>query len=700
VTGFFSIREYLKQFVADQASKYLERLRQDDPKDYIAPRITPPHQALGALRTPAPTEEFLKAEDSLRGGFGILTAEPGQGKTYHTKHLAARLAQIGRFPVYVHSDQWTRMDSEDFASLSRVIAHSFRFFQCPIAWMDGCEDEFFRVTLKAGLFSIVFDGFDEFILRNGGRISSIEALQSLVGLLRETGAKILVTARSSFWESELAEVAESEEYSSLISMFRIEPFDKNHARTYFERRRQTSADFVNQSLAWFDALQSSSDSTKDFVGRGFVLRLISDVVERTGRGPGEDARRLGVVDWLIRALCERETLRQQLPLSADQQLDVLRWFAEEFYRSDRAVSTGTLRGILELVAPELTADQLSRLLGAPDVPGAGSLRDHPLIRKQPHADQWVFVEEQVALLLLANSLLTAANPAVLAKEILSGRREVAGELAASIVDRVSITLSEADGVRKLREVVGSLSGYRVAERRAGAWAVPTESLAGALVIGMLNRLCGHKSKEERGRFLRDSFTDGVVAGCRFTGTLLRLDCRGVKFADCGFDGVTWVSCMFDASTTFDRCSFSKGQCIRTAGLGLAVLSQPELDAESRAMFREAHDLLGRASYTREDLRTDLEYLVRKFQTRDLLGLKTIKETDLFKGNVGASQHGKEILAALKKRVLMAHTISGISDVGVNVREEARPDVAHFFGNGVLVGVLAQTFDELCKRLRL
>jgi len=205
--GFWTTRDYLASFIKDELEVYISKLRGLSPKFYIDPRVETPSGFV--RRRPNPVLSLLMDPDpgcGIREGMlGILLAEPGQGKTYMSYDLVSTLCKSNTVPIYIHSAQWNAMSLEDVGSLWKTIIHSFRHFDAPIGWLEGQEDKFLRATLKAELFRIVFDGFDEYILWNRGQIQAIDVLEALSQLVATTGARIVITSRTSFWQTSVPE---------------------------------------------------------------------------------------------------------------------------------------------------------------------------------------------------------------------------------------------------------------------------------------------------------------------------------------------------------------------------------------------------------------------------------------------------------------------------------------------------------------
>ena len=79
--------------------------------------------------------------------------------TFMTKYFANQFSSNNINTIYIDSPQWIDLTPEDLSSLSKTITHSFKYFQTPIDWIDGSEDIFLNVTLKAGILKIIiFDG--------------------------------------------------------------------------------------------------------------------------------------------------------------------------------------------------------------------------------------------------------------------------------------------------------------------------------------------------------------------------------------------------------------------------------------------------------------------------------------------------------------------------------------------------------------
>jgi len=213
VKEYLNTRDYFLYFIREHLDNYLAQMNKLEADYWIDPPIRVP--AGFNKRIPNPVLSFMLMEDvgeiKQGGSLSVLQGEPGQGKTHMAKHLSSSIAGKKLIPIYINSDQWYDMQGDDITSLWKTFANSFRFYEAPIGWIEGYEEEFLRVALKVGIFRIIFDGFDEYILWNQGKIGALDTLRGLAQLAESTESRILITSRTSFWESEVQHEDQDEE---------------------------------------------------------------------------------------------------------------------------------------------------------------------------------------------------------------------------------------------------------------------------------------------------------------------------------------------------------------------------------------------------------------------------------------------------------------------------------------------------------
>src|SRR5690242_14693830 len=539
--GIWNTREYLVSFIKEEIQTYLKKLADQAPHDYIDPRVETPSGF--QIKTPNPVFSFLSDPETekVKGKLGILLAEPGQGKTYMSRYLVSRISEAGTglVPIMVDSSQWSTMPIEDQRSLSKTIAHSFRHFGAPIGWLEGHEADFLTATLKADLFRVVFDGFDEYILRNMGAVQPLEVLDTLAELASTTGTRIVITSRTSFWNTNLPEA----EVGSFVKrtgslVFTIRPFDLQHATNYFQRRFNDDTR-VRHALHIYTALRGRND---DFAGRGFVLSLVADLADQGG----DTQRRIETSKamlWLIQALCEREQLRQQLPFTSQEQLDLLSAFAIEVAEGG-IPNTELLELAMSIVRPTLDSASFQ--------PTIEKLKSHPLLEEDTIHDVWSFRQDLMRIFLLAEQLVKWPD-AKIERFVSKAKLDPASlqDLGTTIVDTLRVEQNDEDALLHLGEIIKSMSIVHDVQTGSLVRAAEGCRLAGIVAVSAVERFLPRgSSHRDRTRLLLQLCGQTSIRDLTFSGTMARYDLVGTRFDRCRFERVAWANCKFDESTIF------------------------------------------------------------------------------------------------------------------------------------------------------
>jgi hypothetical protein len=693
--GLWTTKEYLLSYVNDEIERYLTRLRGLVPKYYIDPRVETPSGF--PRRIPNPVLSFLRGtrfDSGLSGGaLGILLAEPGQGKTYMSRHLVSQIAESDKtvVPVLVDSSQWHSMSTDDLSLLAKTIAHSFRHFDATIGWLEGHEEEFLRTTLSEDIFRIVFDGFDEYILRNRGSVQTIEVLESLAALAKANQTRIVITSRTDFWNTNLP----AEELQRFIEatgslVFTILPFDLAYSRNYFNQRLQDGKS-VDRAVQTYSALQKAN---KDFVGRGFVLSLIADLLEVEGWKDAPRMHKQDALMWLMEALCEREVLRHQLPFTAHEQISIMRTFAIEVARG-APPNSEFLELAMHDVRPQLDTSSRRETLE--------KFAIHPLLKRDEAQDQWRFKQEQIGVVLLADQIVSWPNQQVAdfmkKAELDAGARQ---DLSTAILDLLSVQLGQDEqAFTHLGNIIGAMSNVGDVHEDTLIRLSDGPRLAAVLSLIAVERfLPKGRSHDERTALLLRLTGGTSVRWLSFTGTIARYDFRGVRFERCRFERVTWANCQFDGSTLFRYCQFVGGNTpLHCEGLGsVNVESTCRLDPEAYALFSSVKVKEGHKLYSEDDLRSDIAAVLSKFIIKGGIGIRSVDALNVGKGAISASRYKDEILDALRSTVLEQHHIAGRNKGGYNIREEAKEAIKFYATNNVFTGSLREAFEALRKKL--
>lgn len=697
---FWTTKEYLISIFREELDAYRKKITQIQPKFYTNPPVLVP--AGVDRKIPNPIYSLLVDPESSQltqnGRLGIMLAEPGQGKTYMSQHLVYNLSENKKdiIPIYIDSNQWRSMSVDDLTSLWKTIAHSFRYFETPINWIEGCEDLFIKTTLKAGLFRVVFDGFDEYILRNHGRVQADEAIQALSELVSSTDARLIITSRTTFWESEIKAIeadVEPLEFKN-ASLFVIKPFDQSHAKNYFSTRLEGDELKQRSAIDLFRALSAHGDS---FVGRGFVLNLIADLVSRNPKIK-PDKLDVSPIQWLMKAICEREQLRQDLPIDANQQLDILQTFVADVIQGNPP-NTETLDYAISDIAKNL--DTKTRELCI------AKLSPHPLINKTNNHDKWVIPQEQIKVVLLAEYILYLVSQVDNAPLLSAfyNNAELGGSLTNDLASMIIEISNKGDpydvNIKRFRHIVECLllcdqRNHNISERSNNI-----KILAVLISLKVVDKYVKKgSSRQDRANLLISMFPNKTLNRLPFSGAIASMDFRGVKFDFCRFDHVRWANCKFDQDTDFTSCHFIGGSKSNCEGFGDVKLINPTSDDAGRSFLNSSLIEAGKKQYTEDDLKSDINSVVSKFVAKGGLGFKRVTEKNLNTGTIRFSKYSDIIITEIKRRILSEHHISGSSDLGYGVKDEAKDSIRFFANNNVFTGILQEVFDRLKEKLHL
>lgn len=690
--GFWSINEYLASFMRHELEAYERAITRLAPNYYVQPSVQPPSGT--SHRFPNPLELFLKdpttgAEAEGVGSVAVVLAEAGHGKTYMCEWLVARLAQTktGVLPIFVNSSLWQKLRPEELLSFATTVVSSFRALGAPIPWVEGQEDLFLKVVLKAGLFRLVFDGFDEYILRMPGEIGASQTLNAIATLATETGTRVLLTSRTSFWQSENPtsfQDGSTESRSSNVFVYRLAPFDVNLARNYFELRFRTDSKKIERAVAMFRELSKDDPS---FAGRGFVLLLIADLVES-----GEDLGSLEKpIIRLMRAHCERERKRHELPLTANQQLDALKEFVFEVAQGAEP-TTDLLLISIQLAAPELTEDD-ARI-------SAGKMAPHALILGQN--GRWTIRQPQVQVALMAMQLLEIAGRDANGRSLLqafSAKRLDPGfesDLAAMLSALCQWEKPGDHGLEAVRKVIRAFF-----DASQGALEVIRTNVLRRLCTLMALRVVDQSRSDahlERTNALAGLFPSGRFEGVVFFGGLARFDWSGTTFENSVFDNVRWSNCQFSSTTTFRGCLLLGGSLQYSPGFAECEWIDCYTDDLGR-QFRDNEAVRsGKRAYAAEHLKQDIFLVLEKFLGKGGVGFRSLDAADLQKGKISASLHKDKIIDGVCKHLLEEHHLGGGSSVGLKLKDTAKDAVRALVANNAWTGDLALLIDDLQKRI--
>lgn len=580
----------------------------------------------------------------------------------------------------------------------KTIIHSFRYNNSSIDWIEGEEENFINVTLRLGLFRIIFDGFDEYILWNNGKISADEIIKTLHELVLNSSSRILVTSRTTFWNSA---ITVDNDLSSLYK-YSILPFDLAQSRNYFSKRFEIGSKSIEKSLSVYSKLKGggTSELKNSFAGRGIILSLIADLCSDDIDVSTYDDN-LSIWQWIILALCQREEKRQQLPLNAGKQVEILKLFVEEKAKGIPATST-LLEQVVGLFFEKNSDNIIKSLIGNDKV--RGKFSDHPLISKDKLTGLWFFRHEQIEFNLIAEIVINYAKDGNIGAlktffDELVVKGSLLDDLTIVMIEQLNIIIDKNSSI----DINSLLSNFKAC--------VPIESqrprlisnlsiVLTKIIISYLNKNypIGSDKLQRTYELLKLTGGDSQIYGFHFTGTLASFDFTNITFNNCIFENIVWANSNFSTNTIFKDCYFIGGEIHNCTGFGNSDFQRDcEFDNFAEISINYQKINIGTKKMDSEDIKRDIIMFIRKFVPRDGV-YKNVYDDGLFKGHLAISPYKNELLPVMKKYIIDENQDE--SGHHYKIKSESKDSINYYFNNGIFSGELARALNELLRKFKV
>jgi hypothetical protein len=245
--------------------------------------------------------------------------------------------------------------------------------------------------------------------------------------------------------------------------------------------------------------------------------------------------------WLTQALCEREQLRQRLPFTAQEQVDLLSTFALEVAEGGTP-NTELLELAMNIVRPTLDSGSFLATIE--------KLKSHPLLEKDAGKDVWSFRQDLLRIFLLAEQVVKWPSEKI-ERFVSKARLDPASwqDLGTTIVDTLRIGVTDEVALIHLEKIIGSMS--LVHDFQTGHLVRTAEGckLAGIVAVTAVERFLPRGSPHhERTALLLRLCGKTSIKDLSFSGTMARYDFTHTRFERCRFERVAWANCRFDDQT--------------------------------------------------------------------------------------------------------------------------------------------------------
>ena len=177
-----------------------------------------------------------------------------------------------------------------------------------------------------------------FVATIGAAVSRrAEILSELHQLAKESAAKIILTTRTMYWESEVGQVTEESGLGLLASdlqIFDLEQFTKPQAHDFFEKRFQKRQSLRQKAHLLLDQVstanrpQTKGGGKKQITYHPYIVEMVaSAVAEGVERIPDSSSGNLMLK--LLHEMCVRERVRRKLETPPEEQIAAFEAIAVE-----------------------------------------------------------------------------------------------------------------------------------------------------------------------------------------------------------------------------------------------------------------------------------------------------------------------------------------------------------------------------------
>jgi predicted NACHT family NTPase len=240
--------------------------------------------------------DFLTGKRTLSGNLLIVSASAGVGKTTLSRHLSVELSkrsnQYKLIPAFVESQHWKKLNIGSIDELWEVIENSIRTFSPNLR----ISEELFEHCLKNGKLVFIFDGFDELCGHRYSQFSPNDIMQKFSDISKESNAKIILTTRTLYWESEIKEPPQN------INILKLAPFNTQQAKGYYQKFFSKDASMRDRATNMYRQLIESNippttgGTRVQFVNLPLCVGMIAEYVNIGGTGDLTPQSGKGIAD--------------------------------------------------------------------------------------------------------------------------------------------------------------------------------------------------------------------------------------------------------------------------------------------------------------------------------------------------------------------------------------------------------------------
>ena len=600
----------------------------------------------------------------------VLSAHAGVGKTTLSRsllhELRKRATRVKTIPIYVEAQHWGKLHLDSIDGLWDIIDNSLRSFSSSLS----LREDLFYYALRQGYLSFIFDGFDELCGHKTSQLDAIAVLQQLTSIAAQSEARILVTTRTLYWDSEIETLPDN------VKVVKLDAFNTQQVKGYFKKYFRSTPPKQNQASNVYRKLVHGSHRPRQdggvrtqFVNLPLCVAMIADYVQSGGGPITADARRVLLEDFLLN-ICRREKERKNLNTSEANQLTS---FQELAVLDGKNMNPEFEFEILQ--ATDFDDQDINKLV------------DHPLLRPSDSTKyrfSYDFLGPYFRALAIAKALDDPTEKLsqmidIMAREV-EGKgyisEQLYGILEPSFLDKVARAFQEI--LPKNREAASFL--FHICRNLIDE---ETEVITST-----------ERSQELFGAIVGTDFLQNrSIKRWSFHGILERLDFREITFDQCRFESVAFRNCPADETTRFIDCIFTGDLDIKPISDWSNIYREGCRDIFPASEKWE--EVLGRVLGSREDRVLEILRIALSrfwYHGRPRMSMRL---NDWNKGVLGKRNLAEEILEAmLKVKLVQKVAISGVSEGGIAFDKSSMNDLRNYMDNQQIQGKIREVFRLL------
>lgn len=584
--------------------------------------------------------------------------------------MAKKVDLFKTIPTYVEASHWGKLKIDSISELWDIVDNSIRTFAPSIRF----SEDLFNHSLKMGYLCFIFDGFDELCGQRYSQFNPNDVLYKLAKITEESNAKIIITTRTLYWQSEITNPPNN------VKTISIAPFNTQQAKGYFEKYFKDDNPSRDRATHLYKELVKSNKPTTPGGSRSQIVNLplcvgmIAEYVKLGSPGHLTPQSGKGLIRDVLYQICDRERERKNLLTEAENQLAAFEEIAVDQSEKDNPYFE------LELLAiAGFDENDIDRIV------------DHPLLNTADgsrYQFSYDFLPQYLKAFYLSNAFI---------------KRPIA------IPDNTwRMMTKEANGksfiIEHLIDLLNDTSLINIKEcyRRIPNKFEEAKSFIFHLLQNLLRASGYYITQDERtnGLFdlLSDSFSESKTISNLFViGTIDNLNLKNMVFNKCNFTNVIFSKCNADQATIFNECKFSG----ELNFLDCKIDSFKNVDLRNCSLIPPTNliweDVRGKATGKREEHIIDaMRLALNKFWHHGRIK-RSIRKEYWRRGSLGHSIYCDKLLKEMIKLNIIAEvTISAVSEGGYALLPDVITDIQRFMDNRQLTGKIRELFDILNK----